>query len=242
MNEETLLEKLRDIGAKIIPYGNVLFSKVWGSFSHNTNLPESDADFLAVYVSPTRKVLSLTPPPDTLTEDGGKPDFQAHEVYKFCQLLLKGNPGIVEMLFTDKLCLETEEWLNLKELRNKFLSRQAVNQYLGYCEGQLKKLINDKPLHTAGGGYNTKWAYHMLRLVADAKKIAQGKQPIVWKENDEREFLMKVRRNEFAKEEIIQLATKGIGDVKNLEPWLIPEQGDKEVLENWLLNLRKKYY
>src|SRR6185503_19803307 len=84
--------------------GKIIFSKVWGSRSHNCEKPDSDWDFSGVYVGDTRKVLSLTPAAETTQNNEGaeKPDFSFHEVGKFSSLLLTGNPGIVEMLFTER--------------------------------------------------------------------------------------------------------------------------------------------
>ncbi len=85
--------------------GPVLYSKVWGSRSHNTEMPESDTDYLAVYAAPAEKLLGLDPPIDSFDQEYVKkfyaqkfgilklsesmPDFQVHEIGKFAQLLLK---------------------------------------------------------------------------------------------------------------------------------------------------------
>ncbi len=216
--------------------GKVIFGKVWGSWSHNTQTPVSDLDYLVVYQAPTARLLSLHPPPETV--DGQKPDFQAHEALKFCQLLLKGNPAIVEMLFTDRLCMKTAPWTELESRRERFLSRTVVRQYLGYAEGQLKRLVSHGPLHTAGGAYNEKWAYHLLRLLDDAERIARGEAPVVWKEGPERDFLMKVRTGEFPKERVERMALDRMAAVNALQPWPLLETGDEAVLERWLLDLR----
>src|SRR5690606_12561655 len=66
--------------------GKLLFAKVWGSRSHNTDKPDSDWDFSGVYVAPTKDFLGLTPPPETTQNKEGqeKPDYSFHEVGKFC--------------------------------------------------------------------------------------------------------------------------------------------------------------
>jgi len=126
---------LRDLS---IP-GRLIYAKVWGSYSHNTQTPKSDVDYLAVYACTPRQLLSLSPPKETW--DNKKPDVQAHEVRKFARLLLKGNPGVIEMLFTERMEFVTPEWLRLKEIRKSFLSCNVIKQYLGYAEGQMKRLL-----------------------------------------------------------------------------------------------------
>ncbi len=219
--------------------GEVVFGKVWGSRSHNTALPTSDTDFLVVYAAPTANVLGLSPPPDTM--DGKDPDYQAHEVYKFSQLLLKGNPGVIEMLFTDRECISSIYWDELRSQRKRFLTGVTVKQYLGYAEGQLKRLKaheGKKGLHTKGGKYNEKWAYHAVRLLGDAHLIAQGKEPIIWKEGEERDLLMTIRGGDFPLAQAEALIQNRIDKIDQLKPWPIPDEMDAAFLNQWLLWVR----
>ena len=212
---------------------------MWGSHSHDTNIPGSDYDYLGVYVAPTRVMLSLDPAPDTIQKKD--PDMQIHEAAKFARLLMKGNPGIIECLFTEKMQYCTNAWNKLRLYRDQFLTKRCVKQYLGYCQGQLHKLVHaggKSGLHTSGGKYNTKWAYHLIRLAHDAERIAKGEFPTVWKEGEERELLMSIRRGEFSKEKIEQMGTAMIRKVDGMKPWDLPEEPDKRLLNDWLWDVR----
>lgn len=221
--------------------GQIFFAKVWGSRSHNTNLPDSDWDFSGVYMTSLRDVLGLSPPAETVQNKEGqeKPDYSFHEVGKFCNLLLTGNPGIVEMLFTDRMCVSTPEWDVLRENRRRFLSQRTTAQYVGYALGQLKRLRAGNYLHTTGGGYNEKWAYHLLRLLGDARRIVDGGEPVVWKEGPEQEFLMSVRHDKVSRDEVERIADEQINFIAANEHSL-PPTGDKEFLNDWLVDLRLK--
>jgi len=249
------MDVLADFLARFKPPGKVLFSKVWGSRSHNCEKITSDTDFSGVYIIPTRGLLACRlpqepGPPETWKHDSEdskdkveRPDHSFHEVGKFCDLLLKGNPGIIEMLFTDRLCRSMPEWYTLRLVRREFLSRDVVKQYLGFMTGQMKRLINGQRLNTATGKYNEKWAYHIVRLSEDAKRIAMGGEPVVWKEGEERDFLMKIRCEEFAACDIQKIMEEKIQAVGFcLDMSLIPEHGNKQLLNNWLLDLREKYW
>lgn len=222
--------------------GKVIFAKLWGSRSHNTHLPGSDEDFLVVYQAPTKDLLSLHPPPESMDNaEGVKPDFQAHELKKFCDLLLKGNPALIEMLYTDRATYAASEWAELTVHRKEFLTQTAVKQYLGYAEGQLKRLANHGGkggLHTKGGSYNEKWAYHIVRLLWDAKRIARGEEPVVWKEGLERDQLMHIREGLLSQNAVEQIAREEITAIDALKPWKIPETANEDLLNRWLLNLR----
>lgn len=227
------------IASKKFP-GNLVFAKLWGSRSHNCHKEDSDHDFSGVYVGDTVKFLGMRGIQDTFeSNENEKPDFAFHEVGKFSKLLIVGNPSIVEMLFTDKFYYETYQWQILKKNRDKFLSKKAVKQYLGYAEGQLKRLKAGKCLHTKGSEFSEKWAYHAVRLLGDAELIVNGLHPVVWKEGQEHTYLMKIRNNEISKEQVEEEIQKRIDIVSaGLESCGLPEKGDEEFLDEWLINLR----
>ena len=219
----------------LVPY-RLIFSKVWGSHSHNTNMPGSDTDYLGVYVAPTKQIVSLDKPPQTI--DGKSPDVESHEVEKYCHLLIKGNPSMIEMLWTEIMCVASPEWEELRLIRNQFLSCQVVKQYLGYARGQLGRLDAGTRLHTKGGDYNTKWAYHMIRVLGDALQIAKGGEPEVWKEGEEHALLMQIRNGDFRSEEVVSMAKERTAAVEALQPWRLPENGNRAALNKWLLDIR----
>jgi len=222
--------------------GWTIFSKIWGSWSHNTQIETSDIDYVAVYVAFNHDLLGLSPPPDTIDNpEAQKPDYQVHEVGKFANLLLKGNPGIIEMLFTDRLYWADPKWEPLRKERQRFLTAESVKQYLGYMQGQLKKFSahgGKGGLHTKGGEYNEKWAYHMIRLGWDARRIAKGQPPLVWKEGGERDILMQIRRSEWSKERIVETTLSLINEIDGMKPWPIPAEGDRGFLNDWVLQVR----
>ena len=216
--------------------GRLLFSKVWGSFSHDTQLPGSDVDYTGVYAGHLADVAGMHPPQDTLT--GEKPDYQVHEAKKFCDLLLKGNPGIVEMLFTDQFFWAAPEWEALRLERKRFLTATVVRQYLGYSLAQLQRFRNSKPVHSKGGVAGEKWCYHMVRVAWDAERIAKGGEPKVWKDGDEKAKLMAIRTGECPTEEAVREAERAVSRVDAAKPWPLQERADEGFLDGWLLSVR----
>lgn len=233
--------KVRDfiswLGPKVP--GEIIFAKIWGSHSHNTELPTSDIDWLSCYIAPIESVVSLRPPVETV--DGKKPDFQAHEVGKFCNLLLKGNPGVIECLFTNKMIWMDNRFEQLYNWRQQFLSKTVVNQYLGYAKGQLSKLRHGTSLHTTGGKFSEKWAYHLVRLLYDAQRIADGLHPLVWKETgtEEHTYLMNIRNGNVSQKEIDAFVELAVPEIeRSRDTTGLPERGDEQFLNDWLVNLR----
>lgn len=215
--------------------GQLIYAKVWGSHSHNTHTEKSDVDYFVVYANTPQEILSLSPPKDTW--DHKKPDVQAHEIRKFARLLIKGNPGVIETLFTDRLEYATKEWEELRKIRMSFLSRKVIKQYLGYAEGQMKRLLSHSSLHTKGGEYNEKWAYHMIRLMFDCERIAKGGVPKVWKEGREHDLLMSIRNGELSVEEVVAIVKNQIERVEDRKPWPLPDEGDAAALTYWMFDV-----
>jgi uncharacterized protein (DUF2237 family) len=232
------MEELNPIewAKKVEMRGWLLFSKIWGSHSHDTQLPTSDVDYTGVYVAYNKDLLGLSPPGDTLT--GNKPDYQIHEVKKFCDLLLKGNPAIIEMLFTEKLKWCDPKWDVLYEGRKHFLSANVVKQYLGYSVAQLQRLRHGKPVHSHGGIPGEKWCYHMVRVAWDAERIAFGGEPKVWKDGAEKEKLMAIRTGAWSTEQAVKEAEETIARIDARKPWPIPERANEKFLNDWLLWIR----
>ena len=80
----------------------------------------------------------------------------------------------------------------------------------------------------------------MARLSWDALIIAQGKQPVVWKEGETQEKLMQIRRGEWSREHLERMVTTTLKLIEAMKPWLLPAEGDTAFLNDWLLRIRVK--
>lgn len=83
-----------------------------------------------------------------------------------------------------------------------------------------------------------KWAYHIFRLGFDAKRIAQGQEPIVWKEGAERDTLMEIRTGLWSRQRVEDDALALIHEIDGMKPWPVPDEGDRGWLNEWLLGIR----
>jgi hypothetical protein len=133
----------------------------------------------------------------------------------------------------------SDHWGNLRDLRRQFLTKRSVEQYLGYARGQLTNLKHGSRLHTKGGAFNEKWAYHMLRILYDAERIVDGNEPMVWKDGPERDRLMAVRHGEFTQEQLESQATSLLERIEGKQPWDLPDEPPTVVLNDWLLGARQ---
>lgn len=225
--------------------GNILFARIGGSHSYGLELPSSDLDFNGVYICPTSQVVGMNFVQQTWEHTGDpKPDYSFYEVGHFCRLLIKGNPTVVEMLYTNENVwqdINNMYWHDLRTHRKKFLSRTVLKQYLGYINAQFQRFTKNQSLHTTGGQPNEKWSYHILRLGMDALSIASGQEITVKKSGKEKQLLLDVRTGKYSRLELEKMIEESIAKIESLPPWEdLPECGDKEFLEGWLLKIRKE--
>jgi predicted nucleotidyltransferase len=234
-----------------IPFlpGKVLLWRLAGSHIYNLNIPDSDKDYAGVYVANASDMLSLSPPPESkCSNENDKPDYNAHEVLKFCHLLLKGNPSVIESLFLkDEFVLfSMPQWWVLWQEGRRFLSRAVVSSCIGYATSQLHKLSIKhglEGLHTKGGQYNPKFGMHLIRLLEMAEEIIEGRFRSVFLEHGDplRNFLMDVRSGKYSQREVAVAGNARLDrviakfDSPNCN---LPRTGDRDFLNDWLLRLR----
>jgi predicted nucleotidyltransferase len=206
----------------------VLQAMIAGSSAFNLALPSSDIDYFGVYASDIDVVLSMNPP--VATVDSHDPDTALYEVKRYCELLLKGNPKVIEPLFTDHLCWQSEEWLTLKMQGKNFLTQVTCKQYVKFAQSQIFA-----PEPTA------KQFYHAIRLLTEAERIVLGHEPQVWFADgtEEKEFLMSVRTGKVSVQEMKSKVETLMQKVKLLIPQNLPPTSDLALLSEWLVSLRR---
>ena len=91
-------------------------------------------------------------------------------------------------------------------------------------------------------GYNQKNMCHCIRLLTMAKEISEGKGFVLWRTED-RDFLMGIKNGDYTYEYLIEYAEKLLADVnENLPKSDLPDEVDKDFVNQLLIDCRKEYY
>ena len=91
-------------------------------------------------------------------------------------------------------------------------------------------------------GYNQKNMCHCVRLLTMAKEISEDKGFILWR-TDDRDFLMGIKNGDYTYEYLIDYATKLLDEVnENLPKSNLPDEVDKDFVNELLIECRKEYY
>ncbi len=145
---------------------------------------------------------------DALGGHGRTYDLTVFGVVKFFSLAMENNPNIIDSLFTPATCVlhATKAGTLVRESRKIFLHKGAWPRFKGYAYSQLHKLATKEPHGkraelVAAHGYDTKFAYHVVRLISEVEQILTEGDIDLQRDNDR---LKAIRRGEWTEERLRQ--------------------------------------
>jgi len=142
-------EILKDFKSKYPTY-EVIYLSLSGSKLYGTDGPDSDEDYKGIFIPPKEDVLlkediehyTTTTGNDSSRNGADDIDVQLWSVYKFMNLLKKGETGALDLLFS---MLRSDTQILSTDTSNQFIKELSgllhtkVHSFVGYCIGQSKK-------------------------------------------------------------------------------------------------------
>ena len=145
---------------------------------------------------------------DALAGHGRMYDLTIFGIVKFFNLAMENNPNIIDSLFTPATCvLHCTKVGNLvRENRKLFLHKGAWPKFKGYAYSQLHKMAVKTPHGkraelVAEHGFDTKFGYHVVRLIGEVEQILMEGDIDLQRNN---EPLKAIRRGEWTEERLRQ--------------------------------------
>jgi uncharacterized protein len=180
--------------------GNVQYETIMGSVAYGVSSDTSDVDVYGFAVPPREDIFPHLRGEilgfgrqakrfeqfqehhirdgDALAGRGRTYDLAIFGIVKFFQLAMENNPNIIDSLFTPANCVlhSTRVGNLVREGRRLFLHKGAWPKFKGYAYSQLHKLATKEPQGkraelVAAHGYDTKFAYHVVRLLGEVEQI-----------------------------------------------------------------------
>jgi uncharacterized protein len=214
---------------------HTIYAAVVGSRAFGLDTDASDTDTRGVYVAPTESFWSLVKPPTHV--DGPEPEWFSWEVERFCELALKANPNLLEVLNSPLVVRQTALGEELLELRQAFLSQLAYQTYSGYVLSQFKKLEAD---FRRDGAPKWKHVMHLLRLLLAARTLLLEARLIV-DVGPHRDRLLAVKRGELSWQEVERWRLGLHEELDNaLQRTVLPATPDVARVDTWLRSVRKR--
>ena len=138
---------------KNIEYKLLLLTKS-GSYLYGTNIPESDVDYLGIFIPLDLKYylgfqkieeidLSIKDKDESGRNTKDAIDIKLYDLRKFVQLASQNNPNIIELLFAhtnkDAIIYKDKDFEIFEKNYELFLSQRVQMAFLGYAKSQLRK-------------------------------------------------------------------------------------------------------
>ena len=210
--------------------GNVQYETIMGSVAYGVSSDTSDVDVYGWAIPPKDDLFPHlrgevpgfgTPRPrfeqyqehhvqdrDALAGHGRTYDLTIYGIVKFFNLAMENNPNVIDSLFTPVNCVlhSTRVGNLVRENRRLFLHKGAWPKFKGYAYSQLHKLTIKAPQGKRAElvekhGFDTKFAYHVVRLLTEVEMILM-EQDIDLQRNNEQ--LKAIRRGEWTEERLRQ--------------------------------------
>jgi uncharacterized protein len=187
-------------------------------------------------------VSPITQPPS----QPGDLDLVVYSLRKWCGMALKGNPSALLLLYSPKVHIKDHLGEGLRLMRRAFRSKAVGYAYLGYAYEQRQRLEGKRGQKNVTRadlvmkyGYDTKYAYHILRLGIQGLEYARTGDITVPMKADDRAFLIDVRTGGVTLESALQLAEKNEEELRRVlldaKECVLPDAPDREAVDQFLV-------
>lgn len=182
--------------------------------------------------------------------DSGKEyDFAIFSIVKLFDLAMANNPNVIDSLFTSRENVLHSTGVSelVRENRRQFLHKGAMHKLRGYAYSQMSKIRNkansSNPKRAAdveAHGFDTKFAYHVVRLVLQAEQILmEGDLDLL----RNREMLKSIRRGEWTLEQLESWFSAKERDLETVYARsLLRHEPDEQALKTLLLHCLEMHY
>ena len=222
---------------------------------------QDDLDLMGICVEPPEHVVGLRPfeqfikrtkADGTPQAEGGRSgpgdtDLVVYSLRKWVRLALGGNPSVLLPLFVPGRNILTADphGFDLRDMASHFASKAAGRAFLGYMRQQRERLTGERggkhtnrPELIVKYGYDTKYAYHVLRLGFQGCEFMETGRITVPIPEDTRRYLLDVREGKVPEGEVLEQARvyehrmRYLFDVSGL-PW----RADPAPVEAWMIGV-----
>jgi predicted nucleotidyltransferase len=189
--------------------------------------------------------------PEGVRSGPGDLDLTVYSLRKWADLAAKGNPTVLLLLFIPKkeLTVITEPGLDLQANAEMFISRRAAYRFIGFLDSQREKLLGNKgytpnrPELIDKFGFDTKFAYHAIRLGIQGVQLLTEGQITLPMPQPHRRWLTDLRKGKYTLDD----ALTAIADYRarlerlaNTSQW--PEYADRRRIDNWLVDTYQQWW
>jgi uncharacterized protein len=125
-----------------------------GSYLYGTNLPQSDKDYMGIFIEPPDYVIgrkrideiNLSTNKTNKRNNEKDTDLKYYSLRKFFDLAVSNNPNILELFYIPdrNISFKNKYWDLIQSNKHLFLSLKLKHSFTGYAFSQKSKLITKK--------------------------------------------------------------------------------------------------
>jgi len=121
----------------ILQNKNIIFKTIVGSQAYGTATVNSDLDVKGIYVQSLNEILGF----NYIEQINVSKDETYYEVKRFLELLVQGNPTMLELLFMPENCIIEKKPIFdfILKHKDKFITKKCLESFGGYAISQIRK-------------------------------------------------------------------------------------------------------
>lgn len=227
-----------------------------GSFAHGLNVATSDHDYMGIYMDPPECLIGLKPErgavrdrakPEGVKSEPGDSEATFYGLRKYASLAAQGNPTMMTLLYTPNLIVPDK--IGLQANRDMFLSKRLVARHMGYADSMAAQITGEKAPRTnrpelvAAHGYDTKAAFHAIRLLIQGHQLLTRQEMPMPMPSLFRYYLLEIREGKLPK-------GAALADIKYWRDRIqeaeadtsLPDEPDYDRINAWLIDVHEAYW
>lgn len=214
----------------------IIHKSLVGSRAHNLHSETSDYDYRAIYVIPTKTILSLNNAYKGSHWVEGQEDNTAYEIGHFLHLATKANPSVLEVITSDHNVETSKYSAALIALAPYMYSpTDAYNAFTGYSLNQRKKFLDDKDSR------RLKFAVAYIRTLFNLMDLFLKGSFTLEVSGPGKEILQQIKEGLLSDGDIINLAKHTMDKARKILPD-IKDKKDLDAVNDLLLFIRKDFW
>jgi len=173
---------------------------------------------------------------------------------KYARMVAQGNATVIMPLCVpqEKIRFMNDLGADLREHRERFLSKQCGERFLGYLNGQVRRYLNPdvvdsthaaRPELIEAYGWDTKTGYHALRIAIQGIQLLTTGEIALPMLPHHREYLLEVRQGVYTKEQVLADLARQVELLHTaMKVTTLPDAPDFALLNQWIPNLYRMHW
>ncbi|RNL82826.1 nucleotidyltransferase domain-containing protein [Halostreptopolyspora alba] len=244
--------------ARIADQGTILRCQVGSGVHGVTVSDQDDRDEMGICVEPPEYVIGLRSfeqyiyrsQPEGVRSGPGDLDLTVYSLRKWLRLALQGNPTVLLPLFVPEheIVGVTALGRELRAASERIVSRRAGHRFLGYLNAQRERLLGqrggrhtNRPELVERHGFDTKYAYHMVRLGVQGLELLETGRVTLPVPEPWNRWLRELRQGGHTREEALR-ETDSLQERLRamLDHSPLPAQPDTDWANTWLVSAHQR--